>query len=323
MFVRIIFSLVLGLVVVVPQAAGSHPGLRCDSCQTYADFHARAIQNATPGFRYIFNLNDGVVRKFQLERDWGDVPLGNDKPAGTINAPPGGTWIAIEEAVENEVADFVAQLSEVYLRLGGTLHYRGDMLLDAVSSGPTAYLAGVLPTVSFLAGGIQSDPDSWPDAYHFAMMGNYRNMVMNEVRMGLLNDPDGSLLSRIAANGSVNLGQVTIGFNLQSQTSVEYEVRWPDGSKFRVTINRQTNKLEYVDGSLRDPRGATVPDSSHQYPSSSQGWRELVSQWEPSDVTAWLQAAAMRGINIVGGSGSRIVCGTVNGGPLQCYVFSN
>lgn len=314
---RILLTIAIASASAVSHASQTYKGFRCDSCYSQSDYNERAIQNGMPGFRYIFNLNSGVIKKFYLEQNYGGVPYSERSQSNTISAPPGANnWIATEILPEFEVVDFIQQLSQLYHQLGGTLHYHGELTIERPST-ITAYYS-TLPQSNRVESNIITDIIDAEGAYVFANNGGYRNHVMDNIRSNLNQNGSIATLRQISGSGGVNLGVIRLDMSLQAQTSVTYDIKWEDGSSLQVKLNKQTGEIDYVDGSLRDSNGMTIPDNSHIYPSGN--WRSLAGAWEPSNLEAWLNEAYNRGISIVRGSGTIVICGTVNGGPLQCTV---
>lgn len=281
---------------------------RCDSCSTPAQFNSRALQGPMFGNRYVYNLDTGIIKKFFLQPDQGGgVPRGNNGSGNDLAAPP-IVWVASEVAVESQVTSFLSDLSRIYGDLGNSLHYQGTIDLGSVLAEAGA---AVLMGNPELTGGHDQ-------VYNFVSNGQFRNIVTDHVRADVLANPDIATLGRVSATGGVNLAVVELDFGLQQQTSVSIQATWPDGSFVVFEYNRDTGRLEYVDGSARDSQQNTVPDNSHQQPGGNPG--DLIGMWRPTDVNRWLDAAAMRGIPVTRGNGSRIQCGRVNGGVIQCTV---
>lgn len=292
------------------------PTIRCDHCFTAQDFVTQARSGGILGELYVYSLVSGVVHKYMVSTDQisggGELPAGQDHQ---INYSSTGLPNATPMPVETGVVEFFEELSDIYLALGGSLHYSGVL---NISTTTLAY--GYPSRLEGLTGDEIQSMYSQPLAYLYLNDGIFFNAVWKNIRAAHNDNSWGSLLARLLG-GNVTVRGITLGLNLSSQTSVEYTVELGDGSEFRVLVDKQSNQIEYVPGSLLDPAGNTVPDESHKYPGGN--WQALDKNWYPSDVEAWLSEAERQGIpiNNTGGSGTR--CGRVNGGPPECWTFFN
>ncbi len=91
-------------------------------------------------------------------------------------------------------------------------------------------------------------------------------------------------------------------------------VIWKDGSRTSFEINSShTNQASYVRGESEDPNQQPIPDGAFTDSSTGPGFTGTYAFGSTDDINDWINAAALMGIPITGGShGLRLSCTWVN-----------
>ena len=294
---------------------------RCDNCSSAAHMEGIAIQHGT-GYRYVYSIPASEIRKFWVERYCDGLPPRSADGAARSESDldysvcPAWSHFAIEEPVEAAVIEFLGKMKQAYTAYGNSLNGFEVVDYSEISAAISEY--GSFPVVR----------SGEPDAYDFVEHSNTRNSILDVYNTILdqRNNPHTlSWLMRSAVSFTAH--GIGINFNLQGAVSLRTRLVFNDGSSVMIQILSNPDRAEYVMGSAVDSTGTPIPDPSYnQTTGVSPGGGSLYGTHDPvSNPERWCQmASSAAGIPCVqgdwgaGGGGTRIVCGRVNGGPIQC-----
>lgn len=288
---------------------------RCDTCIGSSQMQGEAIQ-AGLGTRYVFNVPTGEIRKFYIERYCGSNPQGVPEPTRQQEAPQACSFwshFILELQVEPEVVDLMIEIREAWVAYGQSFHAHETVTyaeLAPLLSGQHAHLR-----------------NSDPTAYDFVQDSSTRNGVLNAIN-GLLDQRANPHTVRSLLRGVITIQRAGIGLRmgLESVSSVRSRIVFGDGSWVMIRVApANPDRVEYEMGTAVDANGASIPDPSYNPETGvSPGGGYLPGTHHPQDPQRWCNlATTMAGIPCsIGGAGGGgmggIVCGRVNGGPLQC-----
>lgn len=286
---------------------------RCDSCTGSSQMQGVAI-SAGLGTRYVFNVASGEIRKFYIERYCGSNPQGLPDPTRQNEGPQACAYwshFILELSVEAEIQEFIDRIREAWLSYGQTLHAQETITFGELAvwlNGHNSYMR-----------------NGDPNAYDFVQDSSTRNGVLNAIN-GVLDQRSNPHTVRSLLRGVVTIQRLGVGLRmgLEADASVRSRIVFSDGSSVMVRIApANPDRVEYEMGTAVDANGASIPDPSYNPETGvSPGGGYLPGNHNPQDRQRWCNlATTMAGIPCSignGGSMGGIVCGRVNGGPLQC-----
>lgn len=275
---------------------------RCDHCSTPQQMQGIALQNGL-GTRYVFSVTRAEIRKFHVERWCGDNPQGTPDDGRNVDVKPDEqttcTWwhhVVLEDAVEPELTDFVYRMREAYLAYGNSFYG-----YEVVHISELAPYLGRTEEIN---------------AYSFVRNSDIQTRVLRPLNdiLDQRNNPH-IIMNLIKPSFSLQHEGMGVNFAQQDRSGLRTRVTFSDGSEVHAEI--RNNRAVYEPGSARDANGALIPDYSHRPGGANEP--HLIGDHNTSDGNGWIEWAHLLGIPVVvqGGS-SRIQCGTVNGGPIQC-----
>lgn len=309
----LLFLVSLALSVSTARATSVFDAHRCDGCTGSSQMQGVAIA-AGLGTRYVFSVARGEIRKFYIERYCGSNPQGLPDPNRHNEAPQACAYwshFILELPVEEEIQDLIGRLRDAWLSYGQTLHAQ-----ETLSYGELApWLAGQHPHLR----------NGDPTAYDFVQDSSTRNGILSAIN-GLLDQRSNPHTVRSLLRGVVTIQRLGVGLRmgLEADASVRSRIVFSDGSWVMVRVApANPDRVEYEMGTAVDANGASIPDPSYNPETGiSPGGGYLPGNHNPQDRQRWCNlATTMAGIpcSIGNGGGSGgIVCGRVNGGPLQC-----
>lgn len=190
--------------------------------------------------------------------------------------------------VEQWAIDFVADLHDAWLLSGGTMKFSF-----------TASVQGELPTSAFEVVGSTSA----------------RNAISDHL--------GGSWPGALAGFASVGRLINPVNWFRSPDVKLTIVVHFPDGSKATFEYNFDFKSWEYVEDSAIDSNNNIIPETVLDFSGGDGNSREFnFSGGSSSDLTNFLQRAALLGIPITGPSSGRIIACVTAGGVTTCTVYS-
>ncbi|GAA4345844.1 hypothetical protein [Kangiella taiwanensis] len=165
-----------------------------------------------------------------------------------------------------------------------------------------------------LKGAIDSQKIDYPDGSAFDLRGGSHTALESRISDYIVNDTN---IVEYAAY-YLTVASSIVGL-ITSDTQIIVTIHFADGSKVDMKLIGATESLlfEYVEGSVRDGNGNSIPDSQADF----NGYYGEFTTHDDS-LSRWLQWAEMNGIPITyGGSGGRVevYCYNEPGGTVCVY----
>lgn len=286
-------SILLLLQVGSVRAAVYWEARHCENC---SEAQRRAIVTpGGPGERFAFSFSRNLIKRYAIE--W-----------HTEGRSP-GYWHVYEVPMDADVRAAFDQIRSHWSSHGGLNFYNEyDAGGSSASSTPLKHIDSVELKNEDLGVVVGSVYDALAQAN-----------LMRDISVAVRREQSGSLLGNLLGNNwnvNFSLGK-WVSFGLSHEVNGFALVWFSDGSRLELKWDESAGEYVYRPGSAYDAEDQQVMDESLLTACALCGrefsWNDLANR------DRWANRTSLFGIEVVALHGaSRLVCGRVNGGPIQC-----
>lgn len=283
-----LFALPL-LFFVAGKASALEFAVRCDACTTDQQFLQAVPLHPNETDTYVYSLNSGVVRAYAI--DYGPEPDHHHIDPSTAPA---------------QTQQLVRDASALYLANGHSLHFAFNVPLPTSVVADSSSVPGAINLPANLTGNAATSdagvplPASATDYLEGHNVGGFNLPVLGHMPFyaGISLHSFGIELNAIptGAGASVNA-------DINSATSVQATVTWPDHSYCSVTVAGLI--VAHIPGECYDSHGNRIPETASQVaqPGGGPTTYTFSGTGYPGDIGDWLARMRAWGIPITSWGG--------------------